>query len=140
MTNNFGREWVRERLRKQMEEEAAKHIPPDIREAIRQLREAGWLPAQLREAGKMPKGLHDAGIAEQLREAGRIMRQRQDVGWIREAFADVGFLIIFFVFVLVGSIYLGQRTMFYILSLLLLSIIIINADKLKRLLELLRVI
>ena len=61
-------------------------------------------------------------------------------GWVREAFADVGFLIIFFVFVLIGSMYLGQRTMFYTLSLILLSIIIVNADKLKRLLELLRVI
>ena len=127
-----------ERLdRKIFKEHITEHIPPDIREAIRQLREAGWLPAQLREAGKMPKGLHDAGIAEQLREVGRIMRQRQDVGWIREAFADIGFLIIFFVFVLVGSMYLGQRTMFYILSLLLLSIIIINADKFKRLIEIL---
>ena len=108
---NLGREWVRERLRKQIEEEAAKHIPPDIREAIRQLREAGWLPAQ------QP----DPGIG----------------GWVREAFADIGFLIIFFVFVLVGSMYLGQRTMFYILSLLLLSIIVVNADKFKRLIEIL---
>ena len=124
--------------RKLFEKHITKHIPPDIREAIRQLREAGWLPAQLREAGKMPKELHDAGIAEQLREVGRIMRQqRQGVGWVREAFADVGFLIIFFVFVLIGSIYLGQKTMFYILSLLLLSIIVVNADKIKRLIEIL---
>ena len=114
MTNNFGREWVRERLRKQMEEQAAEHIPPDIREAIRQLKGAGMLPAQQPEFG----------IG----------------GWIREALKDIGFLTIFFVFVLFGSMYLGQRTMFYILSLILLSIIIVNADKLKRLLELLRVI
>ena len=108
---NFGREWVRERLRKEMEEEAAKHIPPDIREAIRQLRDAGWLPAQ------QP----DPGFG----------------GWVREAFKDVGFIIIFLVFVLVGSIYLGQRVMFYILSLILLSIIIVNADKFRRLLAML---
>ena len=112
--NNFGREWTRERLRKQMEERAREHIPPDIREAIRQLRDAGMLHAQEPEPG----------IG----------------GWVREAFKDVGFLIIFFVFVLIGNIYLGQRTLFYILSLILLSIIIVNADKLKRLLELLRVI
>jgi len=115
--NNVGREWIRERvreqLRKQLDKRAREHIPPDIQEAIRQLKEAGMLHAQQRPV---------AG------------------GWVREAFADVGFLIIFFVFVLLGSMYLGQRTMFYTLSLILLSIIIVNADKFKRLLELLRVI
>ena len=100
-----------ERLDRKMFEE---HIPPDIQEAIRQLEGAGMLPAQQPELG----------IG----------------GWIREAFKDIGFLTIFFVFVLVGSMYLGQRTMFYVLSLILLSIIIVNADKLKRLLVLLRVI
>ena len=115
---NYGKEWIRERirqqLRKQMEERIAEHVPPDIREAIHQLREAGWLPAQQPDPG-----------------FGR---------WIREAFKDIGFLIIFFIFILIGSMYLGQRTMFYILSLLLLSIVVVNADKIRRLLELLRII
>jgi alkylation response protein AidB-like acyl-CoA dehydrogenase len=115
---NFGREWIRERvreqLRREMDERVRKYIPDDIEEAIRQLREAGWFPAQ------QP----DPGFG----------------GWVREVFKDIGFLIIFFVLVLLGSIYLGQRTMFYVLSLLLLSIIVVNADKIRRLLELLRVI
>ena len=102
------RERIREQLRRQMDERVREHIPDDIEEAIRQLRDAGMLPAQQRE-----------------------------FGWVREFFADVGFLFIFLIFVLIGSIYLGQRTMFYILSLLLLSIIIVNAHKFRRLIELL---
>ena len=104
-------EQFREQLRKQIDERAREYIPDDIEEAIRNLREAGWLPAQQR---------------------------RHDFGWVRELFADVGFLIIFLVFVLLAGVYLGQRTLFYILSLILLSIIIVNADKFRRMIELLK--
>ena len=111
------KEWIRERIREQLrkqmkEERIAEHVPPDIREAIRQLRDAGWLPAQQRDF------VNGFGA------------------WVREAFADVGFLLLFLLFVLIGSIYLGQRTMFYILSLILLSIIVVNAHKFRRLIEL----
>lgn len=113
---NYGKEWIRERIREQlrreMDERVREYIPDDIQEAIRQLRDAGMLPAQQPEPG----------IA----------------AWVREAFKDVGFLIIFLVFVLVAGVYLGQRTLFYILSLILLSIIIVNADKFRRMLELLK--
>ena len=107
-------DWLYQRWRRRMEEMWAEHIPPHIREAIRQLREAGRLPPQ-------PEPVPVNGIA----------------GAIREAFADIGFLIIFLVFVLIGSIYLGERALFYILSLLLLSIIVVNAHKLRAMFELL---
>ena len=112
---NYGKEWIRKRIREQlrrdMDERVREYIPDDIQEAIRQLKDVGWLPAQQPEP-----------------EFGR---------WVREVFKDIGFLIIFFLFVLIGSMYLGQRTMFYVLSLLLLSIIIVNAHKFRRLIELL---
>ena len=114
---NFGREWIRERvreqLRREMDERIREYIPDDIQEAIRQLRDAGWLPAQQRD--------FENGFG----------------AWVREAFADVGFLILFLLFVLIGSLYLSQRTMFYVLSLILLSIVIVNASKFRRLIELL---
>ena len=69
-------------------------------------------------------------------------QQRQGVnvvaGWVREFFADIGFLILFLIFVLVASVYLGQRVLFYILSLILLSIIVVNAHKFRRMIELLK--
>ena len=54
-----------------------------------------------------------------------------------EFFADVWFLILFLIFVVFSSIYLGERPTFYILSLILLSILVVNADKLRRMIELL---
>ena len=59
-------------------------------------------------------------------------------GWIREFFADIGFLILFLIFVLIASVFLGQRVLFYILSLILLSIIVVNAHKFRRMIELLK--
>ena len=65
--------------------------------------------------------------------------QINNVGkWVREFFADIRFLILFLIFVLIASVYLGQRVLFYILSLILLSIIIVNAHKLRRMIELLK--
>ena len=103
--------FMEEQFRKRMEEQFAEHIPPDIREAIRRLREAGQLP--LREQAEEP------GFASA----------------IKEGFKDVGVLIIFLVFVLVGSIYLGHRAMFYILTIILISMILVNVDKFRRILE-----
>ena len=107
---SYMQEWFRER----MEEQIAEHIPPDIREAIRRLREAGQLP-----------------LREQAEEPGFISA-------IREGIRDVGVIILFLIFVLVGSIYLGQRAMFYILTLILISMILVNADKFGRLLHILK--
>ena len=116
---NYGKEWIRERIRKQlrreMDERVREYIPDDIQEAIRQLRDAGWLPTQQQRDFENGFG-----------------------AWVREAFTDVGFLILFLLFVLIGSLYLSQRTMFYILSLILLSVIVVNAPKLRRLIELLK--
>ena len=106
-------DWFYQQWRRRVEERVAQHIPPHIRDAIRQLREAGRLPAQV-------EPVPVDGF----------------VGAIREALADIGFLIIFLVFVLIGSIYLGERAMFYILSLILLSILVVNAHKLRRMFEL----
>ena len=103
----------RKMFEKQFEEQIAERIPPNIRETIRKLREAGQLP--FREPAS------ELGI----------------IGAIKEAFKDVGVLVIFLVFVLVGSIYLGHRTMFYILSIILLSMILVNVDKFRRLLHML---
>ena len=105
--------FMEEQFRKRMEEQIAEHIPPDIREAIRRLREAGQLP------------LH-----EQAEEPGFVSA-------IKEGFKDVGVIIIFLVFVLIGSIYLGYRAMYYILTLILISMILVNVDKFKRLLHML---
>ena len=106
--------FIEHRLDEMFREHIAQHIPPDIREAIRQLRAAGYL-----EPAQEPVQINGIILA------------------LREAFADIGFLIIFLVFVLFGSIYLGERPMFYILSLILLSIIVVNAHKLRRMIELL---
>lgn len=97
--------------RRSFEEKVAQNIPPDIRQAIRDLREAEMLPGQ---EPKRPKvGLIDA---------------------IREALKDIGFLIMFLVFILLGNVYLGERAMFYVLSLILLSILVLNSHKLRKLL------
>ena len=134
------REQIREQMRKQMEEQVREHIPEDIKEAIDQLREAGWLPRQLVEAGRLPEEYLYKPLSEQLRAVGRVMEEQRQggFGWVREFFSDIGFLVIFLVFVLLAGVYLGQRTLFYILSLILLSIIIVNADKFRRMIELLK--
>ena len=94
--------------------------------------EDGWEPSQR-------KGQREEEIEL---EDGWEPSQQQGVNvvadWVREFFSDIGFLILFLIFVLIVSIYLGQRVLFYILSLILLSIIVVNAHKFRRMIELLK--
>ena len=93
--------------------DAKEYTEEYLQEDINQLQEDDWKPT------------HQQGV-------------NVIAGWVREFFADIGFLIIFLMFVLIASVYLGQKTLFYILSLILLSIIVVNAHKFRRMIELLK--
>ena len=58
--------------------------------------------------------------------------------FFREVTEDIGFLVLFLIFVLFGSLFLSEKAMFYLLTLLLLGIVIVNADKIRRALAWLR--
>ena len=50
----------------------------------------------------------------------------------REALSDAKYLFIFLLFVFVGVHVLSERAMFYILLVILFSILIVNADRIQR--------
>ena len=52
--------------------------------------------------------------------------------FFREVTEDIGFLVLFLIFVLMGSLFLSEKAMFYLLVLLLLGMIVVNADKIRR--------
>ena len=54
------------------------------------------------------------------------------VRFFREVTEDIGFLVLFLIFVLMGSLFLSEKAMFYLLVLLLLGMIVVNADKIRR--------
>ena len=54
--------------------------------------------------------------------------------YIRPFVRDLKFIIIFLVFVVVGSTFLSERAMFYILALIFLGMLVVNAEKVRNLL------
>ena len=52
--------------------------------------------------------------------------------FFREVTEDIGFLVLFLIFVLMGSLFFSEKAMFYLLVLLLLGMIVVNTDKIRR--------
>ena len=51
------------------------------------------------------------------------------VNVMRNVMKDVGMLVAFLIFVVIASAFLSERALFYILCVILLSILVINADR-----------
>ena len=60
------------------------------------------------------------------------------VNVMRDVMRDVGTLVAFLVFVVIASAFLSERALFYILCVILLSILVINADRVVGFVELFR--